>query len=122
MYGATGNTPSALLGVFQLRKIKNTLGAQGGAVARSLLQSTVSFSVRALTRNPLSPPAQELARLGAEIVQADGFNHDQMRAALTGAWGFWLNTNHHDPVRDGPSPILLNLSPNYFSEDRRSPR
>ena len=55
--------------------------------------------MRALTRNPSSPQAQELARLGAEVVKADGFNHDEMRNALDGVWGFWLNTHHHDPVR-----------------------
>ncbi|GKZ25466.1 hypothetical protein AbraIFM66951_003331 [Aspergillus brasiliensis] len=80
-------------------------GAQGGSVARSLLQSTAGFHVRALTRNPSSPQAQELARLGAEVVKADGFNHDEMRNALDGAWGFWLNTHHHDPVFPTPDGI-----------------
>jgi uncharacterized protein YbjT (DUF2867 family) len=54
--------------------------------------------VRAITRNPQSPKAQALARLGAQVVKADGFNDDEMLAALSGAWGFWLNTHHHDPV------------------------
>ncbi|PWY96729.1 NmrA-like family protein [Aspergillus sclerotioniger CBS 115572] len=80
-------------------------GAQGGAVARSLLQSTAGFHVRALTRNPSSPPAQKLASLGAEVIKADGFNQEEMRQALTGAWGFWLNTNHHDPAFPTPEGI-----------------
>ncbi|KAJ5801838.1 NmrA-like family protein [Penicillium pulvis] len=73
-------------------------GAQGGSIARSLLQSTAGFHVRALTRNRASPKAQKLAQLGAEVIQADGFNRDEMRNALKGSWGFWLNTDHHDPA------------------------
>jgi uncharacterized protein YbjT (DUF2867 family) len=47
-------------------------GAQGGSVARSLLADPSGrFAVRAITRNPKSDAAQQLARLGAEIVQAD---------------------------------------------------
>lgn len=32
------------------------------------------------------------------MVKADGFNDNDMQNALSGAWGFWLNTHHHDPV------------------------
>ncbi|CAG7965677.1 unnamed protein product [Penicillium olsonii] len=85
-------TPTKTIAVY------GATGAQGGAVARSLLQSTDGFHVRALTRNRSSPKAQQLAHLGAEVIQADGFNQDEMRNALTGAWGFWLNTDHHDPA------------------------
>jgi hypothetical protein len=78
--------------------VNSVKGVQGAAVALSLLKSQQNFTVRALTRNPESEKAQELAKLGAEVVKADGFNDDSMKAALTGAWGFWLNTHHHDPV------------------------
>ncbi|KAF7158713.1 hypothetical protein CNMCM5623_003877 [Aspergillus felis] len=73
-------------------------GTQGTAVSLSLLQSKQNFVVRAITRNPKAPKAQALARLGAQVVKADGFNDDEMLAALSGAWGFWLNTHHHDPA------------------------
>ncbi|KAL3443410.1 NmrA-like family protein [Aspergillus insuetus] len=81
-------------------------GTQGGAVARSLLESKQGFIIRALTRNPQSEKAQELSRLGAEVVKADAFNDKDMREALSNAWGFWLNTHHHDPAvmtADGPT-------------------
>ncbi|PYH87686.1 NmrA-like family protein [Aspergillus ellipticus CBS 707.79] len=78
VYGATGN--------------------QGRALALSLLKSKQGFKVRAITRNPGSEKAQELASLGAEVVKADGWNEADMKAALAGVWGFWLNTHHHDPV------------------------
>ncbi|KAL4864440.1 hypothetical protein BDV12DRAFT_205680 [Aspergillus spectabilis] len=81
-------------------------GTQGTAVTRSLLKSQQNFTVRALTRKPESEKAQELSRLGAEVVKADGFNDNDMKTALDGAWGFWLNTHHHDPAvttPDGPT-------------------
>jgi uncharacterized protein YbjT (DUF2867 family) len=73
-------------------------GTQGTALTLSLLQSKQDFVVRAITRNPQSAKAGALARLGAQVVKADGFNDDAMLGALSGAWGFWLNTHHHDPV------------------------
>ncbi|KAL3472033.1 nmrA-like family protein [Aspergillus californicus] len=81
-------------------------GTQGTAITLSLLESQQNFAVRALTRNPQSAKARNLARLGAQIVRADGHNDNDMRAALEGAWGFWLNTHHHDAAvtkPDGPT-------------------
>ena len=40
---------------------------QGRSIVKSLLH-TGKFHVRALTRNPASPQAQQLARAGAEVV------------------------------------------------------
>jgi uncharacterized protein YbjT (DUF2867 family) len=45
-------------------------GAQGGSVARNLLDRG-RFDVRAFTRNPDSPAAQKLRDLGAEVVKGD---------------------------------------------------
>ncbi|KAL4792667.1 NmrA-like family protein [Aspergillus venezuelensis] len=78
-------------------------GVQGTAITLSLLQSKQGFAIRALTRNPDSQKARSLARLGAEVVKADGHSNDDMRAALKGAWGFWLNTHHHDEAVMKPS-------------------
>ncbi|KAL4766994.1 hypothetical protein BDW60DRAFT_220900 [Aspergillus nidulans var. acristatus] len=71
---------------------------QGSAVAQSLLQSQQNFIVQALTCKPESEKAQQLSRLSADVVKADGFNDNEMKAALRDAWGFWLNTHHHDPI------------------------
>lgn len=69
-------------------------------MCRSLLKSKQNFRIRAITRNPSSDKARELADLGAEVVQANGFNDKEMLSALAGAWGFWLNTNRFDPVNN----------------------
>ena len=47
-------------------------GAQGGGVARAMLNDNNSeFAVRAITRDPDSDKAKELAKMGAELVAAD---------------------------------------------------
>lgn len=65
---------------------------------RSLIQN-VNFQIRAITRNPTSAKAKELALLGAEIVRADGFNRDELCQAFANSWAAFVNTNSEDPVR-----------------------
>lgn len=79
-------------------------GQQGGGLVRAILADPESgFSVRALTRNPDSDKAQELARLGAEVVQADIDDEASVAKALEGAYGAYLVTNfweHLSPERE----------------------
>jgi uncharacterized protein YbjT (DUF2867 family) len=56
------------------------------------------FSVRGITRNPNSDAAKKLASEGVEVVKADGFNKDEMKAAFDGSWAAFINTNSEDPV------------------------
>lgn len=67
-------------------------GAQGGSVARHLLQRG-QFDVRAVTRNTDSPAAQELRELGAELVQGDLDDPASLAAALEGCYGAYGVTN-----------------------------
>lgn len=73
-------------------------GNQGGSVARSLLQNS-SFKVRGISRNADSDASKSLAAQGAEVVQANGFDFDQMLAAFQDSWGAFVNINSDDPVR-----------------------
>jgi hypothetical protein len=66
-------------------------------VARSLAKNK-TFHVRGITRNPESEKARELSEIGVEIVQADGWNKEQMLKAFKGSWGAFVNTNTEDPV------------------------
>jgi uncharacterized protein YbjT (DUF2867 family) len=74
--------------------VTGATGQQGGAVARKLLAD--GWRVRALTRDPNKPAAQELKVLGAEVVPGDMDNRAQLDAAFKGAYGvfsvqnFWL--------------------------------
>ena len=68
-------------------------GAQGGSVARHLLQAG-SYRVRCLTRHPDSPAAREFARLGAELAEGDLSNPASLRAALRGCDGAFGVTNY----------------------------
>ncbi|MEV6373321.1 NmrA/HSCARG family protein [Micromonospora musae] len=60
-------------------------GQQGGATARRLIAD--GWHVRALVRNPVGAAAQELARLGAELVTGDMDDRGSLDAALQGAYG-----------------------------------
>jgi uncharacterized protein YbjT (DUF2867 family) len=79
-------------------------GAQGGGLARSILADPGGgYAVRALTRDPATDAARELARLGAEVVRADVDDRASLREAFRGAHGafcvtfFWA---HMSPDRE----------------------
>jgi len=79
-------------------------GAQGGSVVRALLGDPLAtFDVRALTRTPESEAAQNLARLGAEVVRADADDLSSLKQAFNGAYGAYCVTNfweHGSPDRE----------------------
>lgn len=84
--------------------IVGATGAQGGALARSILGDPESpFAARVLTRNPYSENANELARRGAEVVQVDLDDPQSIRRAFAGAFGAFCVTNyweHLSPERE----------------------
>ena len=68
-------------------------GSQGGGLARAILADKSSlFAVRALTRDPATEKAQELAKLGAEVVKADANSMTSLRKAFDGAYGAFCVT------------------------------
>ena len=79
-------------------------GNQGGGLVRAILGDTGgSFTVRALTRNADSEKARELAKLGAEVVEADLDSGPTLRAAFDGAFGAFCVTffwEHFVPERE----------------------
>jgi uncharacterized protein YbjT (DUF2867 family) len=69
-------------------------GAQGGGVARSILDDPDgTLACRALTRNAASDAASALAERGAEVVQADLDDADSLTRAFEGAYGAYCMTN-----------------------------
>ncbi len=89
------------------KKIIAVLGAtgqQGGGLARAILDDQDGgFAVRALTRNPDSPAAKELAALGAVVVAATSDDEASLRAALDGAYGAYFVTafwEYNDVARE----------------------
>ncbi|MET9268511.1 NmrA/HSCARG family protein [Kribbella sp. NPDC003557] len=74
-------------------------GAQGGGLVRAILADpSGDFAVRALTRNPDSGAARELAAAGAEVVAADLDDEASVRAAFDGAYGAFVVTNYWAPL------------------------
>lgn len=79
-------------------------GAQGGGLVRAILdESEGDFAVRAVTRNKSSDSAQELAGLGAEVVEADINDEKSILDTFSGAWGAYCVTffwEHFDPEKE----------------------
>jgi uncharacterized protein YbjT (DUF2867 family) len=68
-------------------------GAQGGGLVRAILEDTEGgFTARALTRNPDSEKARELAALGAEVVAVDVDDPESLKTAFDGAYGAFCVT------------------------------
>jgi len=84
--------------------VAGATGQQGGAVARRMLAE--GWRVRALTRDPSKPQAQELASLGAKVVPGDMEQRAELEAAFQGAdavfsvQNYWLpNVGYEGEVR-----------------------
>ncbi len=79
-------------------------GAQGGGLVRAIMEDARGeFTARALTRNPESEKARELAALGAEIVAADVDDPDSLKRAFAGCYGAFCVTffwEHFSPARE----------------------
>jgi uncharacterized protein YbjT (DUF2867 family) len=93
--GSTGGKIVAVVGA---------TGAQGGGLVRAILDDqSEDFVVRAVTRDLESPKAQDLARSGAEVVQADLDDFDSVKKAFDGAYAvfcvtfFWA---HFSPAKE----------------------
>jgi len=71
--------------------VTGATGQQGGATARELLAK--GYKVRALTRHPEGAAAQELKRLGAEVVAGDLNDAASIEKAVAGAWGVYAVQN-----------------------------
>jgi uncharacterized protein YbjT (DUF2867 family) len=84
--------------------VTGATGAQGGGLVRAILGDPASgFAVRALTRDPRSEKAQALAKLGAEVVQADVDDVESLKRAFAGAYGAYCVTffwDHFSPERE----------------------
>ena len=86
-------------------------GAQGGGLVRAIATDRGSeFTARAVTRDPNSDKAKELAALGAEVVYGDLGDEASVHKALSGAYGaffvtfFWA---HFSPEREKTEAALF---------------
>lgn len=79
-------------------------GAQGGGLVRAIQRDGGGeFSARAITRNPDSDAAKELAKLGAEVVAGDVDDAESLKRAFDGAYGAYCVTfywAHFSPERE----------------------
>jgi uncharacterized protein YbjT (DUF2867 family) len=79
-------------------------GAQGGGLVRAILADPGGeFAARAVTRDVNSAKAQELAKLGAEVVAANVDDEESLRRAFQGAYGAFCVTffwDHFSPEKE----------------------
>lgn len=84
--------------------VAGATGSQGGGLARAIMSDQGSgFTVRALTRNPNSGKAKELASIGAEVVATDIGDVESLKRAFTGVWGAFCVTffwDHFSPEKE----------------------
>ena len=67
--------------------VAGATGRQGGAVIRHMLRN--EWKLRALTRNPNAPPAQELTRQGVEVMRGDLEDPASLERAARGVYGVY---------------------------------
>jgi uncharacterized protein YbjT (DUF2867 family) len=79
-------------------------GAQGGGLVRAILSDkSGGFAARAITRDPSSHKARELAERGAEVVAADVDDVESLKRAFQGAYGAYCVTffwEHFRPEKE----------------------
>jgi uncharacterized protein YbjT (DUF2867 family) len=84
--------------------VMGATGAQGGGLVRAILNDKQGgFSARAITRNVNSDKAKTLAKMGAEVVQADVNDEKSIRKAFEGAYGAYCVTfywEHFSPEKE----------------------
>jgi uncharacterized protein YbjT (DUF2867 family) len=86
-------------------------GAQGNGLVRAILADPKGgFAARAITRDPGSGKAQELARAGAEVVAGDVDDVESLKKAFAGAYGafcvtfFWA---HFSPEKENAQAAAM---------------
>jgi uncharacterized protein YbjT (DUF2867 family) len=79
-------------------------GAQGGGLVRAILRDPGGYyQARAITRDPNSEKAQQLASLGVEVVAADVDDGNSLKRAFEGAHGAYCVTfywAHFSPEKE----------------------
>ncbi|TPG34683.1 NmrA/HSCARG family protein [Mycolicibacterium hodleri] len=82
----------------KLIAVVGATGSQGGGLVQAILADPDGeFAVRAITRSAQSAKARELARAGAEVVEADLDDGTSMRDAFEGVDGAFVVTNYWAP-------------------------
>lgn len=79
--------------------VTGATGNQGGAAVKHLLKD--GWKVRALTRDTTKPAAEELKKLGAEVVQGDLNDSESLRKAMEGVYGVFSVQNFWEHGYDG---------------------
>ena len=95
--------------------VMGATGAQGGGLVRAILNDPAGgFAARAITRDPSTAKAKELAKLGAEVVAADLDDQESLNRAFEGAYGAYCVTffwEHFSPEKEAVHPAWPRHAP-----------
>jgi uncharacterized protein YbjT (DUF2867 family) len=84
--------------------VVGSTGAQGGGLVRAILNDPDrEFNVRAITRDVSSDKANELEKLGTEVVAGNIDDVESLKNAFKGAYGAYYVTffwNHFSPEKE----------------------
>jgi uncharacterized protein YbjT (DUF2867 family) len=84
--------------------VAGATGSQGGGLVRAILNDpNGGFAARALTRDVNSAKAKELAKLGAQVVEANIDDVESLKRAFAGAYGAYCVTffwEHFSPEKE----------------------
>src|SRR5581483_10142170 len=84
--------------------VAGATGSQGGGLVRAICSdSSGEYAARALTRDANSEKAKALARLGAEVVEANVDDLESLKRAFDGAYGAFCVTffwDHFSPDKE----------------------
>jgi len=87
--------------------VTGATGQQGGAVSRYLLKD--GWKVRALCRDTNKPAAQELKKLGAELIQGDMNSPEDLKKAMKNVYGVFSVQNFWEHGYEGELKQGLNV-------------
>jgi hypothetical protein len=73
--------------------VVGSTGTQGRSGIKALEESSKPYRVRAITRDTTRPAAQELEKIGCEVVKADVEDVESLKEAFEGATYAFLMTN-----------------------------
>jgi len=81
-------------------------GTQGTSVVNALLAKKDKYNVRVMTRNTQSPKAEELKKLGCEVVPGSFQSHEELVKAMDGCYGIFLVTDFWQPPFTQEAEVL----------------
>lgn len=107
--------------VVQTLVVLGATGNQGRAVLEHFAKHSFGFSLRGITRNSQSKVAQELQRMGVDMVEADLEDLDSLCEAFSGATHIFATTDSNQNIFHAiqhPEVLEEGQTPRQFAREK----